>query len=114
MRLNRLLVPTKSAFSAQFSTAAAGVRIPTFSTFRFVDTASVNHSLSRESHGVNGIVASILSSRFYLTACRSLFSLVDNALWFSSTLKKRRSKMNKHKLRKRKKLMRKNTKQSRN
>jgi len=37
----------------------------------------------------------------------------DDSMWATSTLKRRRSKMNKHKLRKRRKLLQKNTKISR-
>ena len=37
----------------------------------------------------------------------------QDAIWLSSTMKKRRMKMNKHKLKKRRKLLRMNTKQSR-
>mmetsp|Transcript_27421 Transcript_27421/g.26221 ORF Transcript_27421/g.26221 Transcript_27421/m.26221 type:complete len:137 (-) Transcript_27421:236-646(-) len=42
-----------------------------------------------------------------------LESLEENAIWFGSTMKKRRAKMNKHKLKKRKKSLRMNTKISR-
>lgn len=40
-------------------------------------------------------------------------TLDDDSIWSTSTLKRRRSKMNKHKLRKRRKLLQKNTKISR-
>ena len=39
--------------------------------------------------------------------------VVEASLWRSSTVKKRKMKMNKHKLKKRRKLLRMNTKQSR-
>ena len=40
-------------------------------------------------------------------------SVFDYSVWFISTIKRRKAKMNKHKLRKRRKKMRKNTKVSR-
>lgn len=69
-------------------------------------------------------VARLETPKFVLKAVDSLFvrgllrsfsGFLDNlAIWFSSTMKKRRTKMNKHKLKKRRKLMRMNTKVSRN
>mmetsp|Transcript_4037 Transcript_4037/g.4130 ORF Transcript_4037/g.4130 Transcript_4037/m.4130 type:complete len:116 (+) Transcript_4037:140-487(+) len=45
--------------------------------------------------------------------CRDLIGILSNTLWMSSTLKKRRAKMNKHKRKKRAKSLKMNTKESR-
>ena len=112
-RLNRL-VALRSIFPASAKYATGATQMPQLGGFGVVEKVNVTRSVAYEIHSVNSLVASVLSSDMYMSVCRSLSCIADNALWFSSTLKKRRSKMNKHKLRKRKKLMRKNTKQSRN
>jgi hypothetical protein len=48
-----------------------------------------------------------------LTLADKLTTIIRNGLWLISTIKRRKAKMNKHKLKKRRKLLRKNTKISR-
>mmetsp|Transcript_7534 Transcript_7534/g.12663 ORF Transcript_7534/g.12663 Transcript_7534/m.12663 type:complete len:119 (-) Transcript_7534:159-515(-) len=117
MRLNRFVVPLRTLLSTspRFSTTTVQTGIPNHG-LRLCDAGSMINNSSRNIciSNANSTVSTVISSKIYLFASRALLSMIDNALWLSSTLKKRRSKMNKHKLRKRKKLMRKNTKQSRN
>jgi Mitochondrial domain of unknown function (DUF1713) len=68
----------------------------------------------------SGILANLLSCSFPSVANINNISCVEgrssplvDSIWLSSTMKKRRMKMNKHKLKKRRKALRMNTKASR-
>ena len=105
------LVRTQSIVSSRTVHSINGA---VFSPIRYVGAFSNPVDALELSKRRYELIASPLPSRVFISISKFVSSVVENALWFSSTLKKRRAKMNKHKLRKRKKLMRKNTKQSRN